>query len=73
VENAGFINCCAPQTFLHGFVIKWWHTKSIILSMNCWLSWCELIAKIICWWQVLSLTDLPIKLMEKIGSWFRVY
>jgi hypothetical protein len=21
-ENAGFINCCAPQTFLHGFVIK---------------------------------------------------
>jgi hypothetical protein len=22
VENTGFINCCAPQTFLHGFVIK---------------------------------------------------
>jgi hypothetical protein len=21
-ENAGFINCCAPQIFLHGFVIK---------------------------------------------------
>jgi predicted transcriptional regulator len=21
-ENTSFINCCAPQTFLHGFVIK---------------------------------------------------
>jgi hypothetical protein len=21
-ENTGFINCCAPKTFLHGFVIK---------------------------------------------------
>jgi hypothetical protein len=21
-ENGGFINCRAPQTFLHGFVIK---------------------------------------------------
>jgi hypothetical protein len=43
------------------------------LSMHCWLSWRKLIAKIICWWQVSSLIDLPIKLMEKIGSWFRVY
>jgi hypothetical protein len=43
------------------------------LSMHCWLSWRKLIAKIICWWQVLSLIDLPIKLMEKIGSWFWVY
>jgi hypothetical protein len=32
-----------------------------------------MIAKIICWWQVLSLIDLPIKLMEKIVSWFWVY
>jgi hypothetical protein len=40
--------------------------NQLFCSMHwCWLSWHELIAKIICWWQVSSLIDLPIKLMKK--------